>query len=270
MARNDEFFLNRWVAYYGKILGEENLYIYLDGNDQTAPNGSGDANVFVVEKKGYNVVDAEKRRLDFLSDKAKDLLQKYDLVVGCDADEFLIVDPKIGKTLGEYLSQIKINPSVSGLGLDFGQHLKFERKLDKFQPFLRQREYALLSSRYTKTSVVSKPVRWGSGFHRVRKYNFRIDKNLYLLHFGNADYDALKSRFDDQDFIKTGRIKHLKKRIKVIEDVSNKKCFDGDKIFGFARFVQNIFRPIYAWNKPSMLGMRLIAKIPKRFKELGI
>jgi hypothetical protein len=270
MARNDEFFLNRWVAYYGKLLGEENLYIYLDGKDQVPPNGAGKANVFIVEKKGLHVVDAEKQRLDFLSNRAKELLQKYDLIIGCDADEFLIIDPKINKTLNEYLSDIKIRTSVSGLGLDFGQHLKLEKTLDKSKPFLQQREYALISTRYTKTTVISKPVSWGRGFHRIRRHNFHIDKNLYLLHFGNADYDALKSRFDDPDFIKTGRIRHLKKRIKVIEDVSSKPVIDGDKVFGFARIIQTLFRPIYAWNKPSMLGMRRIIKIPQRFKNLGI
>ena len=30
MARNDENFLNKWVSYYGKEFGEENLYIFLD------------------------------------------------------------------------------------------------------------------------------------------------------------------------------------------------------------------------------------------------
>ena len=34
MARNDAFFLEHWIAYYGAILGKENLYIYLDGTDQ--------------------------------------------------------------------------------------------------------------------------------------------------------------------------------------------------------------------------------------------
>ena len=27
MARNDDFFLNRWVRYYGEALGYEHLYI---------------------------------------------------------------------------------------------------------------------------------------------------------------------------------------------------------------------------------------------------
>jgi len=270
MARNDEFFLNRWVGYYGKILGEENLYIYLDGDDQIAPSKAGKANVFIVEKKGNHVVDADKQRINFLSDKAKELLQKYDLIIGGDADEFLALDPKINMTLSEYLSKINIKTSLSGLGLDFGQHLTAEQPLDRAKPFLEQRKYALLSTRYTKASIISKPVRWGSGFHRVIGHNFHIDKNLYLLHFGSADYDALKARFDEPDFINNGWTKHLKKRVKVIEDVSNKRSFDGDKVFAFARFIQTVFRPIYAWNKPCMLGMRLIVKIPERFKELGI
>jgi hypothetical protein len=270
MARNDEFFLNRWVAYYGKILGEENLYMYLDGTDQTPPSGAGKANVSIVEKKGYHVVDAEKQRLAFLSDRAKELLKEYDLVIGCDADEFLTVDPDTKMTLAEYLSQIKIKTSVSGLGLDFGQHLATEQPLDKSKPFLEQRSYALLSTRYTKTSVISKPVRWGSGFHRINGHNYHIDKNLYLLHFGNADHSALKARFDDKDFIDTGRIRHLKKRIRVIEDVTNKPCIDGDKVFARARTIQTFCRQVYAWNKPCMLGMRWIVKIPERFKGGGI
>ena len=268
MARNDEFFLNRWIAYYGKLLGEENLYVYLDGTDQKAPKEAGRANIIIVEKKGYHVVDAEKQRLGFLSDCAAELLQQYDLIIGCDADEFLAVDPKTGKTLPEYLSGINIKTSVSALGLDFGQHLTLEKPLDKTKPFLEQREYALLSTRYTKTTVISKAVRWGSGFHRIRKHNFRIDRNLFLFHFGNADYESLKSRLEDADFIKTGRIRHLKKRLKVVEDVSRKNSFDGDKVFGISRIIQTIFRPIYAWNKPSMLGLRWIVKLPERFKTI--
>ena len=37
MARNDDFFLNRWVRYYGEALGYEHLYIYLDGLEQAIP-----------------------------------------------------------------------------------------------------------------------------------------------------------------------------------------------------------------------------------------
>ena len=270
MARNDEFFLSRWAAYYGKLLGDENLFIYLDGKDQVIPNNIGKANIEIVEKKGNMVVDAEKKRLSFLSDRAAELLNRYDLVIGCDADEFLVVDPLLNLSLPEYLSKIKVKTSISGLGLDFGQHLKQENALDKSKSFLSQREYALLSSRYTKTIVIAKKVRWGSGFHRINRHNFHIDKNLYLFHFGNADYEALKARFDDMDFIKSGRVRHLKKRLKVIDDVTNRKFYDDDKIFTAARLIQTFCRQIYAWNKPNMLNRRWIVRVPPRFKEAGV
>ena len=47
MARNDEFFLSRWVAYYGRELGIENLYIILDGTDQVPPKNANGANIIV-------------------------------------------------------------------------------------------------------------------------------------------------------------------------------------------------------------------------------
>jgi hypothetical protein len=272
MARNDEFFLNRWVRYYGKQFGEENLYIYLDGLDQVAPNGAGKTNVVIVEKQGIKVVDAEKRRLDFLSDRAAELFENYDLIIGCDADEFLIVEPNLGLSLSEYLSQKKIKTSISPLGLDVGQHLHNEKPFDKSAPILPQRSHALVNSRFTKTSIIAKPVRWGRGFHRINGHNFHIDKNLYLLHFGNIDYDALMEKFNSQDIIARGEQAHYKRaRFRVIDDISSKKNFiDGDSIFAKARMIQTVFRPIYAWNKPSMLGMRWIVKLPERFKNIGI
>ena len=45
MARNDEFFLSRWIEYYGRQFGTENLYIYLDGDDQKIPKNIGNASV---------------------------------------------------------------------------------------------------------------------------------------------------------------------------------------------------------------------------------
>ena len=272
MARNDEFFLNRWVNYYGKQFGEENLYIYLDGLDQKAPSGAGKANVTIVEKQGIKVVDAEKRRLDFLSDRAAELFAAgYDLIIGCDADEFLIVEPNLGVTLHQYLSQVKVNTSISPLGLDVGQHLHHEKPFDKSAPILPQRNYALINSRFTKTSIIAKPLHWGRGFHRVNGHNFRIDKNLYLLHLGNIDFDALMEKFNSQDIIARGEQAHYKRaRFRVIDIVSSGNATDGDKLFAKARRIQTLFRPIYAWNKPSMLGMKWIVKLPERFKNSGI
>ena len=45
MARNDTFFLSRWIEYYGREIGTENLYIYLDGTDQDIPENAGAAHI---------------------------------------------------------------------------------------------------------------------------------------------------------------------------------------------------------------------------------
>ncbi|GHT52299.1 hypothetical protein AGMMS49982_12140 [Bacteroidia bacterium] len=271
MARNDEFFLNRWIAYYGSQLGEENLYIYLDGLDQQRPSGAGRSHIIAVEKKGIKVVEAEKLRLNFLSDRAAELFKSgYDLVIGVDADEFLVVDPRTAMNLSEYLSHRKIGTSVSGLGLDIGQNLNCESALDEAKPFLEQRAYALVHTRFTKANVIAKPVRWGRGFHRIRGHNFHIDPNLYLLHFGNVDYDTLKAKSESPDIIARGEQKHfIRRRFAVITAISAaKRILAGDKVFDWARVLQTVCRHIYAWNKPAMLGIKWIVKLPERFKNL--
>ncbi len=268
MARNDEFFLNRWIKYYGKELGEENLYIYLDGEDQPVPKNAGHANIIHEKRIAEHVVKAEKRRLGFLSKVAKKLLESYDIIIGVDADEFLIVDPKVEKNLSEYLSEIDTNPSVSGLGMDVGQDLNRENTLDKDLPFLAQREFALLSSRYTKPSIISQPVNWGSGFHRIKGHNFRIDPNLYLFHFGSVDYKMIQDRFLDKDRMATGRAGHIKKRAKTIDIISHSSAKKEEKWLTIARRLQTFARPIWAWNKPTMLKWKLVVKIPDRFKGI--
>jgi len=268
MARNDAFFLSKWLDYYGTQLGKENLYIFLDGTDQPIPENAGTATVTYCERIPGQVVAAEKRRLAHLSNAAAELLKTYDLVIGADADEFLIVDPSCGKSLLEYLSEIDCNPSVSGLGLDVGQKMGKEKIIDGILPFLSQRSFAVVSSRYTKPVVVSKPVQWGAGFHRIRNHNFRIDKNLYLLHFGCFDMAMLEARFLDNDRMAAGWGRHMKKRAKTITSVTEKKALKGDVILSIARIVQTICRPIYAWNKPSMGAWKLVVQLPERFKNL--
>ncbi|PSL05779.1 glycosyl transferase family 2 [Cecembia rubra] len=268
MARNDDFFLSRWIKYYGKELGEENCFIYLDGEDQPIPANAGKVNVIHEKRVAEHVIKAEKRRLGFLSKVAHSLLGQYDIIIGVDADEFLVVDPKVGKSLASYLSEIEINPSVSGLGMDVGQILGKEADLDKERPFLDQREYALLSSRYTKPSVISQPVNWGSGFHRVKGHNFRIDPNLYLFHFGSVDYKMIQDRFLDKDRMATGRAGHIKKRAKTIDIVTKSKAKTDEKWLSLARKFQTFARPLWAWNKPTMLKWKLVVRIPDRFKGI--
>ena len=269
MVRNDDFYLRKWVEYYGAQLGKENLYIYFDGTDQVIAPFCEGTYAELVPKIGSQVVEAEKGRLSFLSGKAADLLAGgYDLVIGVDADEFIVVDPKLGKTLPEYLSSIKVRGSVSGLGVDFGQKIGEEANITEDKPFLQQRHYGQLGTRYTKPSILAKPLRWGSGFHRIKGHNFHIAKDLFLFHFGYFDMKRLEDRFMDNDRLAQGWGKHMEKRSRTIRLVTEKKARDFDKWTKIARRIQTIVRPPYALNKPAMFEAKIIVRIPDRFQNI--
>lgn len=267
MARDDEFFLSRWIAYYGKQFGTENLYILLDGTDQKKPKNAGKAHIEKLPHTAMSRAAGDKYRIGKLSALAHELLKKYDIVIGCDSDEFLIVDPDTRKTLSEYLSGLKIKTTVSGLGLDIGQHMKLEHALDTNMALLEQREYALLSTRYTKPVVINKPVNWGSGFHSVKNHNFHIDKNLYLLHFGAVDMNMLITKAKSRG---TDWVNHLRRRGNGTINAVTKLSPRPEKYMRLARAMQRIFRPIYAFDKPGMLGLKRVVKLPKRFIKSGI
>lgn len=267
MARNDEFFLSHWIKYYGDEIGTENLYIYLDGTDQVTPKNAGAAHIKKLPHTDMPRATGDKYRIGLMNDLARELLKSYDIVIGCDCDEFLIVDTNTNKTLAEYLSGIKIKNTVSGLGLDVGQNMNCESTLDASAPILPQREYALLSTRYTKPIVKNAPVDWGSGFHSISGHNFHIDKNLYLLHFGAVDMQMLEQKAAARG---ADWLNHLRRRGNgTINAVTTLPARD-EKWLRRARILQTFARPIYALDKPGMFGLKRVIKIPSRFKKSGI
>ncbi len=269
MVRNDSFYLEKWVSYYGAQFGRENLYIFFDGTDQVAAPFCAGTNVRFHERVESQVARADKIRIEFLSSEAAKLFASgYDLVVGVDVDEFIVVDPRLGIGLGEYLSSARIRTSLSALGLDFGQKLGEEGDIRSDMPFLRQRHYAQIGTRYTKASVLAAPCRWGSGFHRVKGHNFHIGKDLYLMHFGYFDMKRLSDRLSDSDRLSQGWEKHMKKRSRTIRYVTRFRARPFDTWVRFARVCQSIVRPPYALNKPAMFELRIVVRIPDRFADV--
>ena len=269
MVRNDDFFLRKWVEYYGRELGKENLYIYYDGEDQVIGDFCQGTNAYHHSRIGSQVVAADKGRCRFHSEKAAELFSKgYDLVIGVDADEYIVVDPKLGVSLKEFLSSQNIDVSLSPLGLDFGQKLGEEGDISFEKSFLSQRHYAQIGTRYTKSSIIARPCRWGSGFHRVKGHNYHIAPDLYLLHFGYADKKILEERLGDADRMAQGWKKPIYKRSRTIRYATEEKARDFDRWTRFARICQTWCRPPYAWNKPAMFELRIVVRIPERFEEI--
>jgi hypothetical protein len=268
MMRNDNFFVTKWVNYYGSQFGSENLFLILDGHDQPLPEEHASINVIRLPHIALSRAKGDRNRSRLVSFFAKSLFHRYHIVIAHDIDEFLVVDPNQNTTLAEYLEQKSNYSSLSALGLDVGQHIDLELPIDTSKPFLEQRSFAHVSARYTKPIVANTPLTWGSGFHRIKGRNFRIDPNLYLFHFGMVDYNNTNKKMGDNSLLKVGWEGHLDRRYQLYDLIMKNTAIDGDSFFRKARIRQSIFRPIYAINKPGMLREKPIIKIPERFKSV--
>lgn len=269
MVRDDDFFLRKWVEYYGAELGRENLYILFDGEDQKIPEFCEGTNTFIHKRLSNRIAEGERLRLGLLSERAKLLLDvDYDLAIGVDCDEFIIADPRLGMGLAEFLSTHEIDTAISPLGVDIGQHLEKESGIDSAKKFLEQRHFGCLDSRYTKSSVMARPMKWDIGFHRVKGHNFHICPDLYLFHFGCIDMRRMRERFMNPDRIGGTSTSHFNKRTRTISIVSNYEARDFDHWTAVARKMQTFIRPLLAWNKPAMLGRRIVVEIPERFRHI--
>jgi hypothetical protein len=268
MVRNDRFFIPKWIEYYGSQFGHENLYLILDGHDQAFPEGHEAINVIRIPRQKLNRASGDRNRIKVIGYFVKALFQRYDLIIAHDIDEILVADPNQHLTLADYLQRRIGSASLSALGLDVGQHLDLEQPIDPERPFLEQRSFAHVSARYTKAVVATRPLKWGSGFHRVRFKNFHIDPNLFLFHFGMVDYEISKGKMEDPSLLHAGWQGHLDRRFELFDLVTKKTPIDGDEFFQQARRRQSIFRPLFALNKPGMLFEKPVIRIPERFRHI--
>ncbi len=268
MVKNSGFFAARWIRYYSHHLGYKNLFLVIDGHDQPLPEGYEQINVISLPGREQSRSGGDRNRARLVSYLARALFQRYDIVIAHDIDEFLVIDPAKNQSLTEYFRRPFRTASLSALGLDVGQHIEEEQPMDFTRPFLEQRSYAHVSARYTKAVVATRPLTWGSGFHRVKGKNFHIDPALYLFHFGMVDYNTSMDKLNDQSLLNAGWKGHLTRRYELFELIRRADAIDGDEFFDKARRRQSLFRPLYALNKPGMLKEKPVIRIPERFREV--
>ncbi|WP_421701349.1 glycosyltransferase family 2 protein [Aliiroseovarius sp.] len=268
-VRNDDFFLSRWIDYYGSNFGHKNLYVILDGQDQPTPDHAPEVNTLTMPRKPLERVPAMRRRARLVSDIARGLFRFYDVVIAGDVDEFIIPDPDHYPDLRTFIeAHQNTTSSISGLGLDVGQHIRLESELDPSKKMLDQRRFAHLSSRYTKPSISYKPCTWGSGFHRIKRQNFHISDKLYDFHFGMIDYARSTGKTADKDRLATGWGGHLERRERLFKIIDESTPMPGDDYFPTARRLQTWRRPWFAWNKPAMIKGDPVIEIPERFRGI--
>lgn len=268
MVRNDTFFADKWITYYGAQFGLKNLYLFVDGMDQNLPSLASKINCFQIPHTKYSRAKGDRKRAQRISKLARDLFANYKVVLAMDIDEFLVLDPEQKIPLKQYLSQDFNSSSLSALGLDVGQHPNLEAPVDLDMPFLAQRAFAHVSDRYTKPIVALEPLQWGSGFHRIKGKNFKVDPNLFLFHFGLVDHDLALENSQNQQLISSGWKGHFDRRFELYQILKTQHPQEGDFFFKKARQYFTKHRKWYAWNKPAPLKENALIRIPARFESL--
>jgi hypothetical protein len=278
-VRNDRLFLRKWIDYYGGNFGRAALFVILDGLDQEIPLGCEGVNFLHLRNRDWAnevrnvklrraVMDHNRARA--MSDLAR-MLWRYDYqaVIATDVDEFLIADPARHASLDGFLQTNDARTStLSGLGLDVVQNLKTEAAIDPARPFLQQRHSAVISSAYTKPVLAFRPVTWGAGLHRVKRRNYHIHPDLFLLHFGLVDYETAMGRANDPNLIAIGWGPHAKRREAQFRQVEQSADVAGDSQFATARRRMTWRRRLLAWNKPAPLPAASVITLPARFGGL--
>ena len=220
-----------------------------------------------LDIKTFIAIGSGDRISDIISNFAKKLFSDYQVVLAMDIDEFLVLDPIKNTSLKDYLLQDFSTSSRSALGLDVGQHPVLENSIDHNKTFLSQREFAQLSSRYTKPIVAFKPLKWGSGFHRVKGKNYTIDNHLYLFHFGLVDYLSATSKASNKEIKDAGWKDHLDRRFNLYR-LLKIGIIHQESFIEKGRKTLQKKRSWFAWNKPAPLKGHALIKIPERFNSI--
>ena len=71
--RGEDFFLEKWIEYYGAQFGRKNLYVIVDGHDQDLPDDIRDVNFIHIPHVPAQIVAFEKRRARLISGIASGL-----------------------------------------------------------------------------------------------------------------------------------------------------------------------------------------------------
>ena len=199
MARDEDVFLSIWHRYYAGLFGAENLFV-IDHNSvgkrPEAVLGAPDLNRFRIPfdtPSGTAEDDRhafDRERFRFVSNLLSALLRYYDTVIFNDADEVFLPDPAVAPDLAAYLETNDV-PVLAGVGLEIFHHPDEEPAYDPARPVFAQRSHYIYRFHHSKPHILSRPCVIGG--HGSRQ-PFRLDPDLYLMHFKYLDWGRTLER----------------------------------------------------------------------------
>lgn len=193
MVRDEADMLPRWVEYYGRQLGVENLVV-LDDNTVDGSTKGLPCTTYRLPPPPWRRGWA-KTRLQIVNQLARGLLACNDVVIFTDVDEFLVADPARYAGLAAYLSDRRDRKVVAPLALEVMHNPALEPALDPTRPLLEQRGFVKYSPGMCKPLVKRGPQPWTSAFHAIHA-PFGVDPALWMLHLKYSDVAVLETVAD--------------------------------------------------------------------------
>lgn len=203
-VRHDDFFLDLWVRHHGGLLGRENCYVLLDGDDWESGADLSGVNVITIPRHGTEFslgsIDRKimRRQLSMMAHLFE--TEGYEYVFRGDCDEYIVPDPLSGASIEDAAREADKVGLVYSSGIDVLHNSAAEPALDPGQDVMCQRHFGVISQGYCKVNLVGrmaheKGFSINAGGHRaVDTYPVHISEKFYMLHLGWCDREAWEAR----------------------------------------------------------------------------
>ncbi|WP_343079992.1 glycosyltransferase family 2 protein [Ostreiculturibacter nitratireducens] len=270
-ARQESFFLEKWIHHYSQIVGRENLYVTLDGSDWTPDVDLTGVNVEVIEDAPRARIRNDRFIASEMSKRANGLRKRYRYVLRMDVDEFVVLDPAAHLDWDEALGEVDDDGYIFAIGIDVIQRGADLSPADRTSPILAQRPFGVVSGLYTKPFAISRWNNWAGGGHRLINRPVKISNNFVLFHLALADLNIAQERHSARggDAQHNSFVSYIGERFTAIRSTSTMEIEDYDEVCGVAKHV-------FTWNEdgearkrpPPQNDRALYVEIPGRFQSL--
>lgn len=195
IARNESFFLPRWLSYYSYLKAD--LFV-LDHESADGSTTGIDAKVVPVHREHTDDVGWMLRTV---TEFQHGLLSHYHRVLFAEVDEILCPDPQSYPSTKYSPLQCYLDcnqqSTLTATGYDVC-NCPGDAPFDPRRPLLFQRKWKR-NGRYDKTLISTKPLEWEVGFHRLKGVREGTDEhnpdpNLLLIHLHYMDREIAWSR----------------------------------------------------------------------------
>jgi hypothetical protein len=229
MVRDEADMLPRWIDYYGRQVGVQNL-IVLDDNSVDGSTSDLPCTLYRLPPEPWKRRWA-KTRARLVNGMAVGLLACNDVVIYTDVDEFLVPDPDRYDGLPDYLAHRADVPVIAPLAFEVMHNARVEPPFDPGVPLLRQRRYVKFSPGMCKPLVKRVPAPWEPAFHAIHA-PFDVDPELVMLHLKWYDEATLT------------RVARHRYRIRQVEGRGSPRSFWGKR-------PRQLRRQLARWTSPA-------------------